>query len=82
MNYVVLIFYEKVRASASIDAKPVASSRAAGPKSSRPTAIDILKLPRPQTAGQQQTIPIETEVDQYLSDPNEGTGIVEFWQVV
>ena len=55
------------------------------PKPSRPTAADILGLNQQQrNAGQagQQKISIELEVDQYLSDSNQGTGILEFWQVV
>jgi hypothetical protein len=38
-----------------------------------------LKLPQ---AGKQDIISVELEVDQFLSDPNQGTGILEFWQVV
>jgi hypothetical protein len=50
--------------------------------SSRPNlAADILKLKRPQISGSEPTISLEKEVDQYLSNPNEGTGILQFWQV-
>jgi hypothetical protein len=55
------------------------------PKTSQPTAKEILGLRRTRTAagtaGSQATS-LEMEVDQYLSDPNEGTGIIlEYWQV-
>ena len=52
------------------------------PKSSRPTAAAILGLSKQQNAGQPPLpISIEMEIDQYLSDPNQGTGVLEFWQV-
>ena len=77
----------KVRASAATDPSTVLDQpQAAAPKPSRPTAADILGLNRQQrnaeqVAGQQK-ISIEMEVDQYLSDSNPGTGVLEFWQVV
>jgi hypothetical protein len=58
--------------------------RSATSKSAQPaqaTALDILGLKRTRTAGR-QTISLEMEVDQYLSDPNSGTSILNFWQVV
>ena len=58
--------------------------RPATSKSAQPaqaTASDILGLKRTRTAGR-QTISLEMEVDQYLSDPNSGTSILNFWQVV
>ena len=76
----ILIFIGKVCASATTDASNV-SNQPLAPKPSRQTAANILGLNRQRSAGQ-QTILVETEVDQYLSDPNEGTGILEFWQVV
>jgi hypothetical protein len=81
----------KVRASAASTTDPstvLDQPQAAAPKPSRPTAADILGLNRQQrnaeqagVAGQQK-ISIEMEVDQYLSDSNPGTGVLEFWQVV
>lgn len=74
--------YKKVRASAITNAIPVVPNQPAATKQSQPTAADILGLKRQRTAGQQKTIPVEKEVDQYLSDSNSGTGILEFWQVI
>ena len=53
------------------------------PKPSQPTAQDIFRLPiRGQGRGAtSQKTTLEMEVDQYLSNPNPGTGSVEFWQV-
>lgn len=51
------------------------------PKPSQPTAKEILGLRRPRANKTSQKVSLETEVDQYLSDTNEGTGIMEFWQV-
>lgn len=50
-------------------------------KSSKPTAKEILNLHRSRTNNVSQEVSLEMEVDQYLSDPNEGTGTLEFWQV-
>lgn len=50
-------------------------------KPSQKSAADILGLTRTRIPTQ-QGISIELEVDQYLSNPNEGTGILEFWQVI
>ena len=47
----------------------------------KPTASDILGLKRTQTKGR-KPISLEMEVDQYLSNPNSGTSILDFWQVV
>jgi hypothetical protein len=51
------------------------------PKPSQKGAADILGLNRTRMTAQ-QGISIEMEVDQYLSNPNHGTGILEFWQVM
>ena len=51
------------------------------PKPSQPTAKDILRLHRVRANKTSQDVSLEVEVDQYLSDPNEGTGILEYWQV-
>lgn len=51
------------------------------PKPSQPTAKDILRLHRVRANKTSQEVSLEMEVNQYLSDPNEGTGILEFWQV-
>ena len=49
-------------------------------KPSQKSAADILGLNHTRMPTQQE-ISIELEVDQYLSNPNKGTGILEFWQV-
>lgn len=51
------------------------------PKPSQPTAKDILRLHWVRANKTSQEVSLEMEVDQYLSDPNEGMGILEFWQV-
>jgi hypothetical protein len=70
---------EKLRAysESSMPAKPAQPA----PKPSQPTAADILQLNRKRPAGKQTAISLEMEVDQYLSDPDQGSGIVEYWQV-
>jgi hypothetical protein len=52
----------------------------AASKPSKSSAADILGLKRQRT-GAKQGISLENEVDQYLSNPEDGTGILEFWQV-
>jgi hypothetical protein len=64
--------------SEAIPGRPVTSKPAQPAKA---TASDILGLKRKGTAGR-QTISLEMEVDQYLSNPNSGTSILNFWQVV
>lgn len=54
-------------------------ARVPASKPSKPSAADILRLNRPSA---QQTLPVEMEVDQYLSDPDTGSGTLEFWQVI
>jgi hypothetical protein len=83
MNYLVLIFVVKSgKVRTATAANPSNNlNQPAPPKPSRPTAADILGLNRQRNAGQQK-ISLEMEVDQYLSNPNEGTGVLEFWQVV
>ena len=75
----------KVRDSCSEDSdRSSIPSRPAASKSAQPpvaTASDILGLKRKQTTGR-QAVSLELEVDQYLSNPNSGTSILEFWQVV
>lgn len=66
------------RSATSIPGRP-ATSKPAQP--ARATASDILGLKRTRTTGR-QTVSLEMEVDQYLSDPNSGTSILDFWQVV
>jgi hypothetical protein len=61
-----------------VDTTHIPAPRAAS--KSHPTAADILRLKRTR-APAEQAISLEMEVDQYLSDSNEGTGILEFWQV-
>jgi hypothetical protein len=51
------------------------------PKPSQPTAQEILHLHRVRNNKTSQEVSLEMEVDQYLSDPNQGTGILEYWQV-
>jgi hypothetical protein len=77
---------KKVRDSCSeeksaIQDRPPASKPAAQPASAQPTASDILGLKRTRTIGK-QPVSLEMEVDQYLSNPNSGTSILDFWQVV
>jgi len=50
-------------------------------KPSQKSAADILGLNCARISPQ-QGISIEMEVDQYLSNPNQGTGVLEFWQVM
>ena len=45
------------------------------------TSANILGLNRQQTS-EQPRVSIETEIDQYLTDPGQGAGILEFWQVI
>jgi len=70
---------EKLHAyfESTVPAKPAQPAR----KPSQPTAADILQLNRIRPAGKQTAISLEMEVDQYLSDPDQGSGIVEYWQV-
>ena len=75
---------DKVRESCSEDKSSSVSDRPATSKSAQhaqPTASDILGLKWPQTTGK-QTLSLEMEVDQYLSNPNTGTSTLDFWQVV
>jgi hypothetical protein len=82
IRYIVLIFNEnKVRASSASGTKSTVPDQQPAPKSSRVDPMEILKLKRQRNAGS-QSISVEMEVDQYLSDSNEGTGTLEFWQVV
>jgi hypothetical protein len=81
--YLLLIFVVKsgkVRTASAAD-PPTNLNQPAPTKPSRPTAADILGLNRQRNVGQQK-ISLEMEVDQYLSNSNEGTGVLEFWQVV
>lgn len=50
-------------------------------KSSQPSAADILGLHQVQKSAQ-PWLSLELEVDQYLSNPSSGKGILSFWQVV
>jgi hypothetical protein len=79
------IYCGKVRDLCSEDRSSAVPDRlAARPKpaqAAQPTASDILRLNRPRTVGR-QAISLEMEVDQYLSNPNSGTSILGFWQVV
>lgn len=59
--------------------RPATSKPPAQP--AKPTASDILGLKQTQTKGRQQ-VSLEMEVDQYLSNPDTGTSILDFWQVV
>jgi hypothetical protein len=70
---------EKLRASTAEDPRIVPDQSASRP--SRPTAADILGLNRQRATGKQGVMSLEMELDQYLSDPNSGTGILEYWQV-
>jgi hypothetical protein len=65
-------------ASSAIPGRP-ATSKPAQP--AKATASDILGLKRTRTPGS-QAISLEMEVDQYLSNPNSGTNILNFWQVI
>ena len=64
--------------SASEDRSAI-PSRPATSKPTEATASDILGLK--QKKGRQD-VSLEMEVDQYLSNPNTGTSILDFWQVV
>ena len=73
---------EKVRNSEekpAVPDRPATSKPPAQP--AKPTASDILGLKQPRTKGRQQ-VSLEMEVDQYLSNPDTGTSILDFWQVV
>ena len=59
----------------------VLPGQAAGHKASQQSAADILGLNKARMSAQ-QGLTLDMEVDQYLSDPNPGTGTLEFWQVV
>lgn len=72
---------EKLRASAAGEPTSIVPDHSAPLKPSRPTAADILGLNRQRNTGRQREISLEMELDQYLSDPNQGTGILEYWQV-
>jgi hypothetical protein len=80
--YVLIIFIaEKLCASAAAELTSIVPDHSAPSKSSWPTAADILGLNQQQNTGRQREISVEMELDQYLSDPNQGTGILEYWQV-
>ena len=77
----------KVRDSCSEDRSAI-PSQAATSKPAQParpeataSASDILGLKRKKAMGR-QAVSLEMEVDQYLSNPNSGTSILDFWQVV
>jgi hypothetical protein len=53
---------------------------AAKSSSSQPTAMDILGLNRVTSSKPEVTL--KKEVGQYLSNPNTGSGILAFWQVI
>jgi hypothetical protein len=72
---------KKLRASAAEEPTSLVPDHSAPSKSSKPTALDILGLNRQRNTGRQREISLEIELDQYLSDPNQGTGILEYWQV-
>ena len=72
---------EKVRDSEDKSAVPDRAAALKPAQQTKPTASDILGLKRTQTKGR-KPIYLEMEVDQYLSNPNSGTSILDFWQVV
>jgi len=81
-NYIVLIFIaENICNSRSEDKSSTIPNQPAPSKPAQPTAADILGLKRQQISGR-QPISLEMEVDQYLSNPNSGTSILNFWKVV
>ena len=71
----------KLCASSAENQSPAIPAQPAPSKSSQPTAADILGLNR-QWGIWQQPVSLEMEMDQYLSDSNQGTGTLEFWQVI
>ena len=75
-----LIFYGKLHLYEG-NGSTSAVGQTAPIKPSQPTAADILGLNRQRNLGHKKTVSLEMEVDQYLSDPNQGTGILEYWQV-
>ena len=78
-NYIVLIFIVKVRDSSASEDRSAIPSRPATSKPAEATASDILGLKRKKGS---HYVSLEMEVDQYLSNPNSGTSILDFWQVV
>src|SRR5271155_3530603 len=70
---------EKLHAyfESTVPAKPAQPAR----KPSQPTAAGILQLNQIRPAGKQTAISLEMKVDQYLSDLDQGSGIVEYLQV-
>jgi len=72
---------KKLRDSAAQEPRMIVPDHSAPSKSSQPTAADILGLNRQRNTARQKENSLEMELDQYLSDPNQGTGILEYWQV-
>ena len=86
-TYIVLILIvEKVRNTSSDDPSSAVPDQPAPPKPAVPSASDILGLTRGRLGQRammgRQPVSLEMEVDQYLSNPNSGTSILDFWQVV
>jgi hypothetical protein len=69
--------FSEDRSAQAIPNRPATSK----PAQHQTTASDILGLKRKKTMGRQD-VSLEMEVDQYLSNPNSGTSILDFWQVV
>jgi hypothetical protein len=68
--------------ASSINAPAAPTQPTQIPKPSQLTAKEILGLRRPRTNKSSKEVSLEMEVDQYLSDPNEGSGdLLGFWQV-
>ena len=82
--FIVKVYDSCSGSSASEDRSAIpsqpATSKPAQPKPEA-TASNILGLKQKQTMGR-QAISLEMEVDQYLSNPNSGTSILDFWQVL
>jgi hypothetical protein len=77
-----IIIVEKLHTFSAIDEPSVVQERPAQSKATQSTAADILGLNRQRTSGKQKSVSLEMEVNQYLNDPNQGSGILEYWQVV
>lgn len=82
MHEILLLFKLRSHCASNVPAAPTQPGQPSQiQKPIKPTAKEILNLHRPRTNKASQEVSLEMEVDQYLSDPNEGTGTLEFWQV-
>ena len=81
IKYILKKYWYKLHPYATSPPTTHERDRPTAAKPPQKSAADILGLNRARIPAQ-QGIPIEMEVDQYLSNPDQGTGILEFWQMI